>query len=194
MTLPKEWHELAQREAQETTDIEKFSNQGDYNKALNAAEYDYLQGAKAYKQAVEKELNRRIEMCKIKVNTEPDARGSYLQQASYYEQLLTELVSLKPTSNRMKTAEEVLDENFKHKGVSNIISKQGLVYKGTIKAMETYATQQKTDLTTQLAKANSDKERLGELLKEAAPILKSYGMIGRSGHIEQTLQDCGITL
>jgi cell shape-determining protein MreC len=49
-------------------------------------------------------------------------------------------------------------------------------------------------LTTQLAKANSDKEKLGELLKEVAPILKSYGMIGRSGHIGQILQDCGITL
>jgi hypothetical protein len=64
----------------------------------------------------------------------------------------------------------------------------------SLQAMETYATQQTSDLSTQLAKANSDKERLGELLKEVAPILKSYGMIGRSGHIEQTLQDCGITL
>jgi hypothetical protein len=86
MTLPKEWHKEAKK----------------YSWAIND-QHSYLDGATAYKQAVEAELNRRIEMCKIKVNTEPDARGSYLQQASYYEQLLTELVSLKPTSNDYTT-------------------------------------------------------------------------------------------
>jgi hypothetical protein len=101
MTLPKEWQELAQREAQETTDIEKFSNQGDYNKALNAAEYDYLQGATAYKQAVEKMLKRH------KSETDHDAKAE--QDANTYQRLigisrglefaLTELQTLKPTSN-----------------------------------------------------------------------------------------------
>jgi hypothetical protein len=92
----------------------------------------------------------------------------------------------------MKTAKEVLDENFKHKGVSNIISKQGLVYKGTIKAMVTYATQQTADLTTQLAKANSDKEKMGKLLKR---INETFILTPASTeHILQTLQDCGITL
>jgi len=115
----------------------------------------------------------------------------------------------------MKTAAQILDENFKHKGVSNIISKQGLVYKGTIKAMETYATQQTSDLTTQLAKANSDKEKLGKILKEhlaeiesSIKLLKGYegnevmnslsklnvGYEDKATQIKQTLQDCGITL
>jgi hypothetical protein len=113
------------------------------------------------------------------------------------------------TANRMKEAEEVLDENFKHKGVSNLISKQGLVYKATIKAMETYATQQTAELTTQLAKANSDKERLGELLKRSLETVETdiSIMIEHSqdgdvldqanfyaNQIKQTLQDCGITL
>jgi hypothetical protein len=101
------------------------------------------------------------------------------------------------TANRMKTAEEVLDENFKHKGVSNIISKQGLVYKGTIKAMVTYATQQTADLSTQLAKANSDKERLAELLKEIynkTKETKNPPPPAAMVRIRLTLQDCGITL
>jgi hypothetical protein len=42
----------------------------------------------------------------------------------------------------------------------------------TIQAMETYATQQTADLSTQLAKANSDKERLGKILKEENEELK----------------------
>jgi hypothetical protein len=69
-----------------------------------------------------------------------------------------------------------------------------------LKAMETYATQQTADLSTQLAKANSDKERLGELLKELHIELgerKAYPLehgIYFMGEIEQTLQDCGITL
>jgi NCAIR mutase (PurE)-related protein len=115
----------------------------------------------------------------------------------------------------MKTAKEVLDENFKHKGVSNIISKQGLVYKGTIKAMVTYATQQTADLTTQLAKANSDKERLGEFVKQYAYEKRakidclihdsnSLDIVGLEEavnameqyykQITECLTDCGITL
>jgi len=108
----------------------------------------------------------------------------------------------------MKTAAQILDENFKHKGVSNIISKQGLVYKGTIKAMETYATQQTADLTTQLAKANSDKDKLGELLKERVDILKEdirianthqfyeeeVNLKNKLKQITECLTDCGITL
>jgi hypothetical protein len=101
MTLPKEWHELAQREAQETTDIEKFSNQGDYNKALNAAEYDYLQGATAYKQAVHKLLSdRQQELLADKIN----AVGE--EEQAQYDLLIVEIAlflnklkSLTPTSN-----------------------------------------------------------------------------------------------
>ncbi len=105
----------------------------------------------------------------------------------------------------MKTAAEVLGENFKHKGVSNIISKQSLVYKATIKAMKTYATQQTSDLSTQLAKANSDKERLGELLKkyygslqhqskQSWALHEKYLLEADAETVLQTLQDCGITL
>jgi hypothetical protein len=70
-------------------------------------------------------------------------------------------------------------------------------------------------LTTQLAKANSDKERLGKILKEhlaeiesSIKLLKGYegnevmnslsklnvGYEDKATQIKQTLQDCGITL
>jgi uncharacterized HAD superfamily protein len=75
-------------------------------------------------------------------------------------------------------------------------------------AMEAYATQQTADLTTQLAKANSDKEKLVELLKENR---RTFLMIGddytdNKQHdraevwydevrkADELLTDCGITL
>jgi hypothetical protein len=64
------------------------------------------------------------------------------------------------------------------------------------------------ELTTQLAKANSDKERLGELLKveynTCIEKANGWGQVGeeelqknrlkQADEILQTLQDCGITL
>jgi hypothetical protein len=87
MTLPKEWIDKAksEKEKYETSDV--------------GFRTGYEQGATAYKQAVEKKIKDKIALAFVKSNLEPDLKGSYLQQASYYEQLLTELVSLKPTSN-----------------------------------------------------------------------------------------------
>ena len=67
----------------------------------------------------------------------------------------------------------------------------------SLQAMETYATQQTSDLTTQLAKANSDKERLAELLKEIynrTKETKNPPPPAAMVRIRLTLQDCGITL
>ena len=114
----------------------------------------------------------------------------------------------------MKTAEEILEPYVKQVtsgfGTYNMVNKHS-----AIKAMETYATQQTSDLTTQLAKANSDKERLGKILKEhlaeiesSIKLLKGYeenevmnslsklnvGYEDKATQIKQTLQDCGITL
>jgi hypothetical protein len=70
--------------------------------------------------------------------------------------------------------------------------------------METYATQQTADLTTQLAKANSDKEKLVELVKEFKKQREARALHGNKAQrqwaesnlkwINKTLQDCGITL
>jgi translation initiation factor 1 (eIF-1/SUI1) len=54
-------------------------------------------------------------------------------------------------------------------------------------------------LITQLAKANEDKERLAELVKEykkiiAANCAQSDELIEMQDKTTQTLQDCGITL
>ena len=101
MTLPKEWIELAQREAQETTDIEKFSNQGDYNKALNAAEYDYLQGATAYKQAVENMIDGELSKYSLANLMLTDNAGREVNKLiiSCIEKIKEQLQTLKPTSN-----------------------------------------------------------------------------------------------
>jgi hypothetical protein len=94
----------------------------------------------------------------------------------------------------MKTAEEILAEKFEASEdyplqlCITLNPSKSLI----LKAMETYATQQTSDLTTQLAKANSDKEKLGELLKR---INETFILTPASTeHILQTLQDCGITL
>jgi hypothetical protein len=104
-------------------------------------------------------------------------------------------------ANRMKTAEEHLNKAITGEWDGDWSVRDCVL--GQLEAttaMETYATQQTSDLTTQLAKANSDKEKLGELLKELHIELgerKAYPLehgIYFMGEIEQTLQDCGITL
>ena len=58
-------------------------------------------------------------------------------------------------------------------------------------------TQKELELTTQLAKANSDKERLGELLKEIynkTKETKNPPPPAAMVRIRLTLQDCGISL
>jgi hypothetical protein len=108
----------------------------------------------------------------------------------------------------MKTADLTLEDQLLKSGVNkftcNVASCKGVI----VEAMETYATQQTSDLTTQLAKANFDKERLGELLKEVyesqianCELCKEDGLtVTASLHQENAdrikllLTDCGITL
>jgi hypothetical protein len=113
----------------------------------------------------------------------------------------------------MKTAEEILIDCYSYYGnfndikdIEDEITDEGV--KAALEAMETYTTQQTSDLTTQLAKANSDKERLGELLKveynTCIEKANGWGQVGeeelqknrlkQADEILQTLQDCGITL
>jgi hypothetical protein len=124
----------------------------------------------------------------------------------------------------MKTKIEILNEIFEpeindystaKKDLQLAISLNLPLVDDILKAMETYATKQTSDLTTQLAKANSDKERLGKILKEhlaeiesSIKLLKGYegneimnslsklnvGYEDKATQIKQTLQDCGITL
>jgi hypothetical protein len=77
--LPKEWIELADKES--------------------CCSSEFLTGAKAMRDAMEKMLNDKIVLAYVKSNLEPDLKGSYLQQSTYYQELLTELTSLTPTQD-----------------------------------------------------------------------------------------------
>jgi hypothetical protein len=80
----------------------------------------------------------------------------------------------------MKTAAQILDEA--HTGV--------YINKAIVgEAMETYATQQTTNLSTQLAKANSDKEKLGEAIKAEA---KEYIKLSNTWRKAQMIQDANV--
>ena len=100
----------------------------------------------------------------------------------------------------MKTAEEILD---------GILENYTWVYNSknnALLAMETYATQQTADPTTRLAKANSDKEKLGKVLNaeinnyrvrqlaynKDSTIYKA--LQAQIDMINLVLTDCGITL
>jgi hemoglobin-like flavoprotein len=112
------------------------------------------------------------------------------------------------TANRMKTEKEITDTLYKHYLEAYNKVQPGQPYpQWDIKARWLYEGIEEitSDLSTQLAKANSDKERLGELLKEAIVeysvqqrhagyeiIKKQYSQAQQ--RILQTLQDCGITL
>lgn len=50
------------------------------------------------------------------------------------------------------------------------------------------------ELSTQLAKANSDKEKLATSLKHIRASMDKYGFETTANDITKTLQDCGITL
>jgi hypothetical protein len=113
----------------------------------------------------------------------------------------------------MKTAEEVLIDCYGYYGkfndiqdIEDEITDEGV--KAALKAMVTYATQQTSDLSTQLAKANSDKEKLGGCLKIRLDELTEVIEFNRNGNCEEILllqlseakkihnllTDCGITL
>jgi hypothetical protein len=89
MTLPKEWQQEAER-INEPSDITSIQH---INEATSIG---YLQGATAYKQAVEKAINKTIvglrEIKEFKSLNIPD-------RIDELKQILTELQTLKPTSN-----------------------------------------------------------------------------------------------
>jgi len=123
----------------------------------------------------------------------------------------------KHTPNRMKTAEEEVKEVLTSYGLLDHDSEVHSYVDELVPAFDTYCQIQADKylkeeerevaiLTTQLAKANSDKERLGEQLKEEA---ESYRLaIGvmedkdslkevyqfQMDKIKRILADCGITL
>jgi hypothetical protein len=110
----------------------------------------------------------------------------------------------------MKTAEEILaelyepNEEYSLQLCITLNPSKSLI----LDAMETYANQQTSDLTTQLAKANSDKEKLGEYVKVILDELTEVIEFNRNGNCEEILllqlaeakkiksllTDCGITL
>ena len=117
----------------------------------------------------------------------------------------------------MKTKIEILNEIFEPEIYSYLTEKKDLQLAITLnpdvddilKAMETYATQQTSDLTTQLAKANSDKGRLGVIVKDKVKELekeadrlydqpfsnREYDIVcEKLNNYRKTLQDCGITI
>jgi hypothetical protein len=108
----------------------------------------------------------------------------------------------------MKTADLTLEDQLLKSGVNkftcNVASCKGVI----LEAMEAYATKQTSDLSTQLSKANSDKEKAVALVKEMQQyidmlfneaILDDFSDIGRKGsnlydQAHNLLTDCGITL
>jgi predicted RNase H-like nuclease (RuvC/YqgF family) len=117
-------------------------------------------------------------------------------------------------ANEIANAEFIVTacNNYQALKEENTLLKE--VNEAQIFTIEKYQKENKS-LTTQLAKANSDKERLGKILKEhlaeiesSMKLLKDYegnevmnslsklnvGYEDKANQIEQTLQDCGITL
>jgi len=101
MTLPKEWLQEAENKAGDTLDNTTFEHNGDYQRALESAEYEYVNGATAYKQAVEKAVNERIVHLEDFIRTVKDMHLNGLITAAKTELLilLDTLQTLKPTSN-----------------------------------------------------------------------------------------------
>jgi hypothetical protein len=65
MTLPKEWQQEAENKAGDTLDNTTFEHNGDWQRALESAEYEYVNGATAYKQAVEKMIDGELSKCAL---------------------------------------------------------------------------------------------------------------------------------
>jgi hypothetical protein len=88
--LPKEWHELAQRESV-ILNPSNCSNQEIYRLA-------HTDGATAHKQAVERLLKSKMKLIEdmaARIEISP----SFLVNYDLYLELLTELQTLTPTSN-----------------------------------------------------------------------------------------------
>ena len=83
--LPKEWLQEAKNKAGDTLDNTTFEHYRDLQRAIESAEYEYVNGATAYKQAVEKMLNDEL----------PNSKA----QEPFIKHLLSKLQTLKPTSN-----------------------------------------------------------------------------------------------
>jgi len=91
----------------------------------------------------------------------------------------------------MKTLNKELLENHNTIRLFNYL--RNVKRDNFLKDLSDYVSEQTSDLTTQLAKANSDKEKLGKLLKfELEDYIDQNQQQAKL--IKQTLQDCGITL
>jgi hypothetical protein len=99
------------------------------------------------------------------------------------------------TPHQMKTAEEILAEAYYS---DNEYPLQLCITLNPDKviiltAMETYATQQTADLTTQLQKAEQDKEKMVVLLKIAQQDYFMEGNKHQYKKVTECLTQCGIT-
>jgi hypothetical protein len=132
----------------------------------------------------------------IKVNAKPNSKDAIKLAQSIMVKLAEKKEMENNTANRMKTAEEVLAEKFEASEdyplqlCITLNPSKSLI----LEAMENYATQQTADLSTKLAKANSDKEKLAELLKEYKLVMEDFGDYSSMVRITECLTDCGITL
>ena len=96
MTLPKEWLQEAEKIRQSFVNK---SYEGEYSYMGDGIE----QGATAYKQAVEKKIEDKIIAFNQLINNTPDffvdLKNKAISIRDEYQYLLTELQTLKPTSN-----------------------------------------------------------------------------------------------
>ena len=108
----------------------------------------------------------------IKVNAKPNSKNALKLAQSIMVKLAEKKEMENNTANRMKTAEITLENHLLKAGVNifafNVASCRGVI----LEAMRSHANEETVNLTTQLAKANSDKEKLGEQLKEENEELK----------------------
>jgi hypothetical protein len=99
-TLSKEWQKEAEKNAEETTPT--TGSQTAYQTAINAAQYDYLQGATAYKQAVEKMITDDLNYLRgLHFENTDKEYCKFNEELRFHIEtvFLSQLTTLKPTSN-----------------------------------------------------------------------------------------------
>jgi hypothetical protein len=94
MELPKEWLDKAKTNLSQIKYDDQTLTDGVY--IDETVEKFGVTMATEMLKAVEALVNSKMEQAYIKSNAEPDLKGSYLVEVHYYQNLLTELKSIKP--------------------------------------------------------------------------------------------------
>ena len=99
MILQKEWLDRAEKNAEETTPI--TGNQTLYSTAINAARYDYIQGATEMLMAVEALVKENIEQVRkdLKETKDKDVILGLLGEDAALTVIQNELKSIKPLTD-----------------------------------------------------------------------------------------------